>query len=107
MLLLYVFLVSMAVGAVVIWSHPDWVGGKWATEWMPHIGTSAVTILVTIAVVDQIVRRQHSLPLRPRRERARRRIGTLGCSMCAVLQSTTKKRMWAGTFGQFQRTRFK
>src|SRR5438034_4765508 len=60
--LLYVFLLAIALLAVWVWRSGQQSGrANWAQDWVPGIGTSAMTILITVAVVDRILGRRERL----------------------------------------------
>jgi hypothetical protein len=71
MKLLYVGLIVVATTALIL-GH---LIGSWAADWAPNVATEAIAILVTVAVVDRIVRGRERARLRPRVDRAMREVG--------------------------------
>jgi hypothetical protein len=70
MKVLYVGLIVVATTA--LFGH---VIGSWAADWAPNVATEAIAILVTVAVVDRIVRGRERARLKPRVDRAMREVG--------------------------------
>jgi hypothetical protein len=66
---LYVSLCLILGAALVLWIFRENLG-PWASAWMPNVGTDAAAILVTVAVIDRIVRRAEFVDKQPRLDRA-------------------------------------
>jgi hypothetical protein len=66
---LYAVLGAITLAAVGFYHYRGSLGA-WSADWMPNVGTSALTILATVAVVDQIIKRREEERLRPRVEAA-------------------------------------
>jgi len=58
---------TVAVAAIVGWFGARESG--WVDAWLPNVATSALSIAVTITIVDRIIRREAARKLRPRVER--------------------------------------
>jgi hypothetical protein len=74
MRLLYAVLAAMSAAAIILWAFRESLG-PWAGAWMPNVGTSALAILITVAVVNRIVEHRERERKRPRVERALYDIG--------------------------------
>ena len=58
----WVLFSAIALLAVWVWRSGQQSGrANWAQDWVPGIGTSAMTILITVAVVDRILGRRERL----------------------------------------------
>jgi hypothetical protein len=86
---LYVALGAVAALALTLWLARDFLG-SWAADWTPNLGTEAIAILVTVAVVDRIVRGRERDRLKPRVDRAMRDVGTEFRNMVWVVASDYK-----------------
>jgi hypothetical protein len=87
---LYIGLAAIAALMFVLWLVRDQFLGSWAANWTPNLGTEAIAILVTVAVVDRIVRGHERARLKPRVDRALQDVGSAFRTMVRLVASDYK-----------------